>query len=353
MPHLAEALRWQGGARMESRALAVAGIGTAAPILAGLALGHVQEGLTIGLGAMLLAGGPREEAAAERPSSLASTVLPAALAILCATLIAGLAGRDVAMIALAFLAGLMSGYSRPLAVAAIRFLVYFILCLTLLEAAGEHRGAAGMLFGAGALWNLAVRALLARPALATEPPDAPARVVTPGQRRAYFRRTLATAAGWQFPIRLAAGLTAAILIRDLWSTHHFSWVVLTVALLTQRPVEHFPVKLTQRTLGTAAGVAASWVILAFGSSAPIEAGFLCLLAIAAPFARAGNYLAWSAISSPAILIVMDFGRSIDTTLLNDRLIATLAGAAIVLAGNYLADRLLSAPPAPDRRVRPQ
>lgn len=352
MPHLAEALRWQGGARMESRALAVAGIGTAAPILAGLALGHVQEGLTIGLGAMLLAGGPREEAATERPS-LASAILPALLAILCATLIAGLPGRDVAMIALAFVAGLVSGYSRPLAVAAIRFLVYFILCLTLLEAAGEQRGAAALLFGAGALWNLAVRALLARPALPIEPPDAPARVVTPTQRRAYFRRTLATAAGWQFPIRLATGLIAAMLIRDLWPTHHFSWVVLTVALLTQRPVEHFPVKLTQRTLGTAAGVAASWAVLAFGSSAPVEAGFLCLLALAAPFARAGNYLAWSAISSPAILIVMDFGRSIDTTLLNDRLIATLAGAAIVLTGNYLAERLLPAPPAPDRRARPQ
>jgi hypothetical protein len=341
--HLAEAMRWQG-ARVDLRALGTAAIGTAGPILAGLALGHVHEGLTIGLGAMLLAGGPRDDTAAEQPSH-ASAILPALLAILCATLIVGLPGHDLATIALAALAALVSGYSRPLAIAAIRFLVYFILCLTLLEAAGEHRGAAAILFGIGALWNLAVRATLPRPARPAAP-ETPARVPTPAQRRAYFRRTLGTRAGWQFPIRLAIGLAAAMLIRDLWPAHHFSWVVLTVALLTQRPVEHLPVKLTQRTLGTTAGVAASWAILVLHPSQPVLAGILCLLAIAAPFARAGNYLAWSAVSSPAILIVMDFGRPIETMLLTDRLVATLAGAAIVLAGNFLADRLLPRPPKP-------
>jgi hypothetical protein len=343
--HLAEVLRWSGDARVDLRTLAVAAIGMAGPVLAGLALGRTAAGLMIGLGAMLLAGGPRDEAAggaAERTSPL-SAILPAALAVASATLIAALPERDLAMLALAGIAALVSGFSRPAGVAAIRFLIYFILCLSLLEAAGDHRGTAAWLFGIGAVWNLAVRAMLPRPA--AEPVlAAPARVPTSAQRRAYFRRTLGTFAGWQFAIRVTAGLAAALLIRDLWPAHHFTWVVLTVALLTQRPIEHFPVKISQRAIGTTAGVAVSWAILALGPSPPVIVAMLCLLAIAAPFARAGNYLAWSAVSSPAILLAMDFGRPIETALLTDRLIATLAGAGIVLAANFAADRWLSAQP---------
>ena len=337
--HLAPVLRWSREERVGARTLVVAAIGMAAPVAAGLAFGRPAIGFTIGLGAMLLAGEAQSAASAnERPKPLVA-ILPALLAAIAATLTAPLPWRDAALVVLAALAAIASGYSRPVAVGAIRFLIYFVLCASLLESAGANRGAAALLFGAGALWNMAVRTMLGRGNAVSEIPDAaPARASTPAQRRAWFRRTLGTRAGWQFPVRIAGGLTAAIMIRDLWPSHHFGWVVLTVALLTQRPLERLPVKITQRALGTAMGVAATWAILAANLPLLALGLIVCVLATLAPFARAGNYLAWSAVSSPVILLVMDLGRPIETALLTDRLTATLTGAAIVLAGNWLAER---------------
>jgi uncharacterized membrane protein YccC len=122
-------------------------------------------------------------------------------------------------------------------------------------------------------------------------------------------------------------------------SHHYGWIVLTVALLTQRPLEHLPVKIIQRTLGVLIGVALTWAILAW-ITAPILLGVvICLLATAAAAARARSYLAYSAISTPVILLVLDFGKPIQTALLADRLVATLAGAAIVVALNLALDRI--------------
>jgi uncharacterized membrane protein YccC len=151
-------------------------------------------------------------------------------------------------------------------------------------------------------------------------------------------------AGWQFSVRLVVGLGLASGLRALWPSHHYGWIVLTVALLTQRPLEHLPVKTIQRTLGVLIGVALTWAFLVC-ITAPILLGVLiCLLATTAAAARARSYLAYSAISTPVILLVLDFGRPIQTALLADRLVATLAGAAIVVALNVALDRLTTGEP---------
>jgi Fusaric acid resistance protein-like len=165
-----------------------------------------------------------------------------------------------------------------------------------------------------------------------------------------------TLAGWQFPIRLVLGLGVACGLRALWPAHHYGWIVLTVALLTQRQVEHLPVKTIQRTLGVLLGVALTWLIVT-RVTGPAGLGLLiCVLAPAAALARARSYLAYSALSTPVILLVIDFGRPVQTALLADRIIATLAGAAIVVALNLAFDRLTpatwpSGSPAP-RASRP-
>ena len=334
--HFASAFQWSRKERVGWRTIVVAAIGMAVPALAGLAAGQLAIGFNIGLGAMLFTSGPAEEGA-EQPSQL-SAVAPALLAVAAATLTAGEPWSGAVAIALAAVAAMTSGYSRPVAVGAIRFIVYLMLCASLLESAGAHRGGAALLFGAGALWNMAIRAMLGgRRVPAPAPPGARPQP-TPTQRRAYFRRTLNTLAGWQFPIRIAAGLALAKAVRLLWPSHHFGWVVLTVALLTQRPLEHFPVKITQRALGTLAGVTATWAVLAAQPSPLGLALLVCLAAIVAPFARAGNYLVWSAITSPVILMVMDIGRPVAPEMLTDRLAATLIGAGIVLLGNFLMAR---------------
>jgi len=351
--HLAEVLAWQRAEPVGWRTIAVAALGMIVPVVAGVAVGHAGIGFTIGLGAMLLSGearAPDAESAEERRSP-ATAALPAIVAVLAATAIAGHGWSAAAMVVVATAAASISGYSRPVGVAAIRFIIYFVLSLGLLDAAGSHRGGAALVFGLGALWNIAVRVMLTRhappatDAVAARPPP------THAQLRAHWRRTMRALAGWQYPIRLAVGLTVASIVRAAWPAHHYGWIVLTVALLTQRPLEHVPVKITQRALGTFFGVALTWMILAMVSSTIALAVLICLLATAAPIARGRSYLAYASIATPAILLVFDMERPIESALLADRLIATLGGAAIVVIANVAADRWLPKPatPAPRRR----
>jgi hypothetical protein len=348
---LREALHWSPAEPANRRSLAVAALGMMVPVLAGLASGRLETGFTIGLGAMLLSDAPSARpiaqgspsgsavgATADRPSPL-SALLPAALAVTVATLICGGVWTDPALVILAGAAAAVSGYSRPVGVAAIRFIVYLVLSVTLLQSAGEHRSDAALIFGLGALWNMVVRRLLVRPgAEASAVKPAPlARQPTPAQRRAYWRRSLRTLSGWQFAIRIVAGLGAASVLRQLWPSHHFGWIVLTVALLTQRPIEHLPVKTIQRGVGTALGVSLTWAIVTWVSTPIWLALLICLLAIAAAVAKARNYMVYAAISTPVILLVLDFGKPIQTSLLTDRLIATVLGAAIVISANVVLD----------------
>lgn len=350
-PHVAEALRWERDVEpLDWRTVAIAALGMAVPALVGLALGRAEIGFTIGLGAMLLAGGPAQPGAASEAPAPIAAILPAALAVFIATGIAGAAWSDAAMIVLAGAAAMVSGYSRPLAVVAIRFIIYLVLSVSLIEGAAAHRGAAALIFGSGALWNVAIRLLLARRRSAA-PPAEPTRVVTPAQRRAHWKRTMRTLAGWQFPIRLVLGLGIASALRHAWPAHHYGWIVLTVALLTQRALEPVPVKILQRALGTALGVALTWLILT-GLAAPAAlAVVICVLATGASLARSRNYLAYAVLATPVILLVLDIGKPIAPALLVDRLVATLIAAGIVIGANLLLGRWIAPEPTVPARRR--
>jgi hypothetical protein len=346
-----EIFAMEGGEPIRRRTILVAALGMGVPVLAGLLLGYRDAGFTIGLGAILLAGAPAPPGAAQEDSHPALAVLPALMAVIFATIVGGRMWSDAPVILLVSIAGLVSGYSRPLAVAAIRFSIYLVLSASFLEGASQHRGLAALIFGLGALWNIVLRVLLAE--RTSVPADAaPARQTpTAAQRRAYFRKTLRTLDGWQFPLRLALGLGIASGIRHAWPAHHYYWVLLTVALLTQRPIEHVPVKTAQRLIGTIGGVAIAAILLVSLSSYWVLAVMACLLAVLVPVARARSYLLYSVVVTPLILLVLDLGRPIALALLGDRLAATLAGGAIVIAGNIIFDRLLTRDRATNRQAR--
>jgi uncharacterized membrane protein YccC len=120
--------------------------------------------------------------------------------------------------------------------------------------------------------------------------------------------------------------------------------VLTVALLTQRPIEHLPVKTTQRALGTIVGVGATWAILLWAPPPVPLVVLICALATVAAVGRARSYLVYAVASTPVILLVLDLGKPVETTLLTDRLVATVLGALIVVTANIVLDRLSG--PAP-------
>ncbi|MDG2534060.1 FUSC family protein [Sphingomonas sp. HITSZ_GF] len=343
--HLREALRWTPTERLTPRTLAIALFAMGVPVLTGFALGRPGMGLVIGLGSMLLSAEvPGQQA--EGGHGWGAAIVPALLAVPVAMLLSRAPWGDAAMVVLSVAAATGVNWSRPAAGGAIRFIVFLILNLGLAASGsgGAHRGGAALLFGIGALWRAVLRRLFGRrhapaPAPAIETP--PARVVTFDQRRHHFRRTMRTLQGWQYPIRLGFGLTAALLLRDLWPERHFGWIVLTIALLTPRTIEHLPVQITQRVAGTLAGVALARLILLLAPGQVALAATVVLLGVAAPLARAGNYAVYCLLSTPVILLAMDAGSEGRAGLLEDRLIATIGGAAVILLANWAMDRWLA------------
>lgn len=330
------------------RGVLVAALGMGVPVIAGLLLGHADAGFAIGLGAVLLSGASTTATTpAEEDAQPWAAIIPAMLAVTLATLIAGHVWTDAAMIGLASVAALLSGYSRPVAIGAIRFGIYLVLGVGFLDDVAQGRHGAALVFGLGALWNIALRMLLVDRAPVQAVPAKPARVPTPAQRRAHFRKTLRTLAGWQFAARLAIGLSVASVIRHAWPDRHFFWIMLTVALLTQRVLEHLPTKTVHRLLGTILGVGATWIIVANVTSLSIIAICACVLAALVPLARARSYLLYSIVVTPLILLVSDLGKPIAVALLTDRIVATIIGGVLVVAGNVMADWLLQrAAPTP-------
>jgi hypothetical protein len=337
--HLGEAFRWTPIEPLTLRTLAIAMFAMGVPVATGFALGKPSLGLVIGLGSMLLANEVPGQAA-EGGHGWGASIVPALLAVPAAMLLGRVPWGDAAMVAICVAAATLVNWSRPAAGGAVRFIIFLILNLGLsASGGGAHHGGAALLFGIGALWRAILRRLFRKrhaPAPGvTETP--PARVVTPAQRRRHFQRTMRSLQGWQYPIRLGVGLAVAVLLRDLWPERHFGWVVLTIALLTPRAIEHLPIQITQRVAGTLAGVALAGAVLHLAPGHVALAVAVVLLGVAAPIARAGNYALYCLLSTPVILLAMDAGAEGADGLLVDRLIATIGGAAVILAANVAMD----------------
>ena len=71
----------------------------------------------------------------------------------------------------------------------------------------------------------------------------------------------------------------------------------------------------------------------------LVAGLVALAALA----RLRSYLLYASLSTPVILLAMDFGKAFDLRLLIDRLAATFFAALIVLAGNQIMAGFLPSP----------
>lgn len=335
--HLAEAFRWSRETEVEGAEILALGLGMAGPAALGAALGHLPLGLMAAFGGLAAGGVGVAGSARAQFRALAEALWPVALA---AVLAAGIAGRgwrtDAGLVLLAGAAAVIGGYSRPMAVATARFIPFLVIMAHLAEDA-SHRAGFLLLVAAGGVWtallSLGLGALLRTHRQADPPEEGAAAVPTPAQRFQRWRRSLTGLPAWQYPLRLALCLGIAGLLRWLWPDHHMHWVALTVALLSQRQIEALPVKAMQRALGTALGVAAGGLFVLYRPSDWAIVLGIGLLAAARPLLKARNYLAYAAIMTPLIILIMDAGQPIDLGVLGDRLLATLLGAGLVIAAN--------------------
>jgi hypothetical protein len=354
--HLVEAFRWSVASRTETAEIIAAGLGMAVPVLLGMVSGHLAAGLAATLGGMVVSGvGIRSSAVVQAESELAA-VVPAVLASCLAVVIYGHTWLTALMLVLLpGVAAIIGGYSRFTVKVTKRFIVFLTIISALISPTGSLQGSRPLglllLVTLGALWTSVLNQLFGaltrrRRNFILAIPDGSASIGTPSQKLRRWNYSLTRFTGWQYPLRLVLGLGVAVWLRCLWPDHHLHWVALTVAILTPRTVEAVPVKTTQRSLGTAIGVLAASLFMAFEVVPWVFVATIGLLAGARPLLKAKNYLAYSVIMTPLIILIMDAGQPPDRNLLIERLVSTLLGAALVIGANLLFVKL-----SPRGRVR--
>lgn len=341
--HFARSLAWSVEKRPGWVEIGSSALGIAGPAVFASTTGHLPSGFAAGLGGLMIGGIAQ---GLSRDAELTTSAISAAPAIAATVLAALLAGHgwpaEGLMILLAGLAALFGGYSRPAAVAAAYFVPYLVLTFSAAEKVSDKVFFVLLAIGGMGL-TIAIGLLIAsvRRSMGYQPPpfDEPAAsTATAAQKWARWRRLLWQVAGWQYTLRLVIGLTIATVIRYAWPGHHFLWITLAVALLTERQIEIVPLKTTQRVVGTALGVGLSGLFLFHWPPQALLLSLFVILAAIRPLARAGNYLIYSVVQTMIIVFILDHGQPPETGLLTDRLIATLIGAALVIGCNFLFRR---------------
>ena len=343
--HLAAAFRWQAEAKTDWVAILASALGMAVPILFGAATGRFELGFGMAVGGLLVGGIGAGRDWRAQGRALIAALLPAGAA---AVLAAALAGHgwasDASVVVLAGAAGAVAAMGRPVSTIAIRFILLLIITMAVAENIPDRTGLL-LLIAAGALWTSflsLVLGALARAAGSAAAVEETAPPLPLRQRLLRWRRALARLSGWQYALRLMICLSVAGVLRWLWPGHHMHWVALTVALLAQWQIDAFPVRTTQRALGAVLGVLAAGVLVVYVPPNWVLIAAMGVLAGLRPLLRARNYLAYTAVMTPLIILLLDAGRPPEAGILIDRLVATLIGAGLVIATNLLFKKILTA-----------
>lgn len=331
------------GNRMEWTQAIAGALGMAVPIITGVASGHSAAGFAACAGSLMLGGTASARSTRDDAREIAEVLVPAIAGTVIAAFVAGRGLLEhLAVVVLAACISLVGGMSRFGAIAAVRFVLFLLVAIGVAENMPE-RVAAVALIVAGACWAATVSFVVALIARAMRrspevPRDDEHPPPTARARFARWQRSLRHLEGWQYAMRLTFCLAAAALFDSTWPDHHLRWTAITVVLLTERRAQPWPRKTFERAAGTLAGVFIAAV--AFGTPPsswvlPIAMGFLAGMR---PLLRNRSYAAYTAITTPLILAILDGGEAPDIALLLDRLAATLIAAALVLAANAVFGR---------------
>jgi uncharacterized membrane protein YccC len=289
--------------------------GYALPLVAGLATGHLQDGVAASAGALIVGfanlGGPRRVRT--------QAMLVTTLAVGAGALAGGLAGPLAAVLlvgAWSFGAGLLVALGTRAAFVGVLSTWALLLAGDLdLRGAGAVREAA--LIVAGGL----VQTLVALPLRPQSELTGPA--VRSGAR--------AHAA------RLAAGLTISVGVYEAFGMRFGYWLPVTVLFVLRPDLNGTVIRVLERALGTVAGVTLASLLVA--TCHPSDVATVVLLAVLAAAAYAlyfASYALSSVLLTVLVALLVELGGGSPISALGDRLIDTAAGVAIALAAITVA-----------------
>jgi hypothetical protein len=338
--HLRDAFRWSAEAEFELGEGVIAGLSFVGPILLATALGELQLGLIASTGSLPVGRIQPGRNFADQARSLVLALAPTIAAAAAAGVLAGTGsiGRAVT-VSLAFAAALLGGYDRVTAIATTRFTLFLIMTLSL-AATMPHRFVQTLLLDAGAVWagllwllfGAVVRLVQGGRPLTAEEIQATA---STSAKLARWKASLLQPAGWRFAVKLVSCLAVAEVLAAIYPDHHLHWIALTVVILAQRRTDPVPVKVTQRALGAGLGIVLAGLCLAMRPPTGLLIGWIGLIAGTRPLFKARHYLSYTAMMTTLIVLMMDFDQPPDASVLADRVLATFAGAALVIAANLI------------------
>ncbi len=321
---------------------AAAMLGMAVPVAAGAATGHGQIGVLASLGALALSGDGEGDTFRAQFPGLAYALAATSTAMLTGSMLAGRGpAAALAVPVIAGAAGLLGGLSRPLARAAVQFILFTVIAAHL--GAGEiHPAAKTFVFLAGAAWT-AFLSLSLRPifqAFMPSPANPPAAAAPPRytmkQLIARWRRSFAQFSGWQYTLRIVLCLAAAEALVLVWPYGHGYWIAITVAIVVHRNLSAALPRALERAGGTVGGVLLCGALMFAAPSAWGLIATIAVLAALRPLLREANYTVYAAVMTPLVILLLDYGQALSVAVVMDRLVATLAGCALALTLGYLA-----------------
>ncbi|GAA4474409.1 hypothetical protein GCM10023157_01490 [Gluconacetobacter asukensis] len=336
--HMADMLRLDRQAELRWLEVVVSSALIVLPIVFGLLAGQERAGLAVAMGAMLGSNATRHGSARAQGEEIVLIALALFLACLVGVGIAGWGGwADLALWGVMTLAALCGNFDRIAALVCGRFIV-FVVILTEMARQARHPHAMVVLVMAGGVAAACLVSVLGRGAPACV---LPSRDIGLGAKAGRWVRSFRSLSSCQFPLRLSVLMALTLSMDARWPDRHLLWAALTVALLCRRPLDPVPVRASQRALGASLGVLLSCVFLFHDPSREEFMLFLTGLGVAGMVARKQNYMLYSMVTTPLIMILVG-GKSIGESILVDRLIATIVGAGLVVVVNIIVARMIRA-----------
>jgi uncharacterized membrane protein YccC len=339
---------WSNARTAPASQVMAAMLGLAGPLAVGAMTGHTQTGMAVSLGGLALSGGGKGETFREQVPGLIYALAAGSAAMLTGLAITGNAILTTfGVAAIAAVAGLMGGMSRPLARAATQFILYTIIAANL-NARGAHPIGMMLLFSLGAGWtaglSLVLRPLFRAMRLVSHTPANAAQSpkYTAGQLLRRWWNSLSRLSGWQYVLRIIPCLVAAGAFEWIWPHHHSYWVSITVVIVVHRNLQAALTRTLHRAVGTTIGVLLTSLLLVGSPNIWAMIAMIAALAAARAILMGVNYTAYASVMTPLVILLLDFGREPSWVVVADRLVATLVGCALALTLGYMTWSMLSA-----------
>jgi len=320
--------------------LVLSGVALALPVAIGAAGGHLADGLTATMGALLISAAGHEGGWRARLTDLGASAAVGALTVWLAALIGpNTIAAGFWIVAMAFGAALVGGIGTLEGRIAANATVFTVI--------GAHLGTGpdspghillfmvlGMLAGAALILGTHGVSRLVSP-LWRRGLDGPPSPDWPFRRSVKkWRAKLRTMRGWQYPLRLGTAMAVAEVVSHFRPGAHTYWIALTVSLVVLRDETASPARAVERGLGTTIGVLIGGLLLGvlptWGMVALIGA-----IGAVRPYLKVANYTAYAAVMTPLITMLNELGQDMSWAVLRERVLDTLLGCVIGLGVGYL------------------